>query len=91
MSCNSENEYTIKYPERSVVYAVWKAKKGQLEKIVIKKYDLKVEEQTGGAAVILYTDTLNATWFEGELCSHAEAIELATAYWTAVLAIAEDA
>lgn len=86
-----EVTYTVKYPPRSVVYDIDKAKKGVLEKVCIKSFKVNVNKSTANQPVILYKDTYNWLWMENMLCPEAAAVEYAIAYWTRVLAQIEEA
>lgn len=73
-----------------VLYSVHKARKGVMEKIVIKKPRLANLERTQGYPVILYVDTLNGLWNEDELIPFNEAQELAIEYWNSVIAYLDE-
>lgn len=75
MSCEPNQEYIIKYPPQSVVYAVHRAKVGRLESIFITRFTIN---QSSGP--VIYFDNNNRAWEEGQLCSKAEAVEYAIAY-----------
>jgi len=75
------NYYTYKYGENSIVFLRYKAVRGVLEKIAIKKVILKQGYRTGGQVIPLYQDTFNAYYNEEELCTHQEAVDLATIYF----------
>jgi len=64
---------SYRYPEGSTLYAVPKALKGVLEKVVIKRVNII-------QMVPLYVDTLNAFWNEDELTDEATAVAMATDY-----------
>lgn len=51
--------------------------KGKLEAVVIKKVNLINNNGTFGLFIPIYIDTFNRCWEERELCTQAEAIELA--------------
>lgn len=70
-----------RFAEGSVVYRVDKAKRGRLDRVAIKSVRF-----VGSPMVPMYVDTLNALYAEGDLCTHAEALAYATAYYTAVMA-----
>lgn len=82
--------YTIKYPPRSIVYDLDNAKKGILERVVIKTFQVNVGKFTKGQPVILYTDTLNRLWIEDYLCPESEAVALSIAYYNKILAETEE-
>lgn len=83
--------YTYKYGENSIVFLRYKAVRGILEKIAIKKVILQSGYKTGGHVVPLYQDTLNAYYNEEELCTHQEAVDLATIYYENLKALALEA
>ena len=83
--------YTYKYGENSIVFLRYKAIRGVLEKIAIKKVILQSGYQTGGLIVPLYQDTLNGYFNEEELCTHQEAVDLAKAYYENLKALALEA
>ncbi|MCK9458226.1 MAG: hypothetical protein M0R80_01065 [Proteobacteria bacterium] len=68
--------YTFPFGIGSVLYVIAKARKGVLEKVVIKKVNLTGFD--GKAPVYNYVDTTNRVWFERELTWQSTAIELAT-------------
>lgn len=78
-------EFIIKYSVGSIVYPIYKAEVGILEKVAIKSYHVLVEQSTENYPVVRYKDTFNAIWFEDELCSKTEAVELATNYYNQLL------
>lgn len=83
------NYYLYKYGENSIVFLRYKAVRGNLEKIAIKKVIVKKESiKTSGLIIPLYVDTLNAYYNEEELCSHKEAVDLAKIYYESVKAAA---
>lgn len=63
-----------------IVYNVNKAKRGVLEKIVVKKQIITRNIRTHGQYSVLYTDTLNALWNEWDLVTFEEAQLLAVTY-----------
>lgn len=69
-----------------ILFNIDKAKKGVLEKVVIKKVNIINAKFTGGQFEVMYVDTFNALWNETDLVSHAQAIILATAYYNDILA-----
>lgn len=69
-----------------VLYNINKAKKGVLEKVVIKSYMLAKHSLTQGVRVFVYKDTFNALWNEWELVPYATALALAESYYTNLLA-----
>jgi len=68
------------YGPGDMLYNVHKARKGILEKIVIKKPRVVQSAKTYGLAISLYVDTLNALWNEDDLVTYDEAVDLATDY-----------
>lgn len=83
--------YNYKYGENSIVFLRYKAVKGVLEKIAIKKVILQSGRKTFGQIVPLYQDTYNSLYNENDLCTHQEAIELAIIYYQNLEAIATEA
>jgi hypothetical protein len=81
-----EITYTIKYPPRSIVYDIAKARVGVLEKVCIKSYRVSVTAASALDPIIIYTDTYNWLWTEDALCPESEAVELSIAYYTLLLA-----
>jgi len=83
--------YTYKYGENSIVFLRYKAIRGVLEKIAIKKVILQSSVKTGGLIIPLYQDTLNSYYNEEEICTHQEAVNLAKDYYTNLKALATEA
>jgi len=75
MSCDPGQEYTIKYPPQSVVYAVHRAQEGRLESIFVARFAIN---QPDGP--VIYFDNNNRAWNEDQLCPKSEAVEYAIAY-----------
>jgi hypothetical protein len=73
--------YNYLYGENSIVFLRYKAIRGVLEKIAIKKVILKQNIRTYGKIVPLYQDNLNAYYNEEELCTHQEAVDLAIIFY----------
>lgn len=67
--------YSLTFPINSIVYIVYQAQKGELEKICVKRVNM-IEE-----GIFNYVDTFNRVWLEGELCEEEEAIELYNYYY----------
>lgn len=67
------------FKERDVAYEARLAKKGTLDRLVIKKIIPVLNAY--GRYQINYLDTFNAVYLEEELVDHETAIELATAYF----------
>jgi hypothetical protein len=73
------------FAARDIVFNITKAKRGVLEKIVIKKVKIINSKFTYGQFEVMYVDTYNALWNEWDLVSHATAIALSTAYYEDLL------
>jgi len=70
--------YPFKYAQGSTLYVCKAAReKGVIEKLTIKKVLLHLK---GNVPIITYLDTTNEIWMEKELCTHADAVQLATKY-----------
>lgn len=69
--------FTYRFAEGSIVYLVYKAQKGVLEKVAIKEVRLV---SNSGVTIPQYIDTYNATYFDEDLCVQTDAISLATTY-----------
>ena len=65
------------YAEGSEVYPIAKAKKGDLERLIIKKVYV-IDNR--GLNDIVYVDTLNGAWKQEELCVKSDAVDYAIAY-----------
>lgn len=78
--------YVYPYGEGSIVFLRYKAERGVLEKIAIKRVLIRQNAKTGGAVLFLYQDTLNALFNESDLCTQEEAVAIATAYYEKVQA-----
>ena len=65
----------------SIYYVIKSAQKGIIEAIVIKKYKIVNSCRTLGVPSIMYVDTLNGLWSAEDLCSQAQAIAYAIAYY----------
>lgn len=76
---------THKFSENSIVYLKFKAKKGVLERIAIKKVILRAGPKSYNTVVPLYQDTLNSLYNEEDLISELEARTIAVEYWENVL------
>lgn len=77
--------YTTQYGVSDIVYNVRKARKGVLEKIVIKEIVPVKMSLTGGQFLAMYRDTLNGLWNERDLVSSATAVALAEDYYVDLL------
>ncbi len=73
------------YGPGDILYNIDKAKKGVLERVVIKRQRVLRSRTTEGQFQVLYIDTLNALWNEWDLVSHAVASDLAIAYFEKLL------
>ena len=69
-----------------IVFNIDKARKGVMERIVIKKIKVINASLIGGQTEVMYVDTLNALWNEVDLIDYDDALALATAYYEALLA-----
>ena len=77
----SETKFIIvKFEKGAVVYEARLARKGRLEKLVVKNINIINNKNTFGLYAINYVDTLNAVYIEEELVDHATALALAEAY-----------
>jgi hypothetical protein len=70
-----------KWGENSIVYLKYKAQKGILERIAIKRVILNAGTKTYNKIVPIYQDTLNSLYNESELISEVDARNLALEYW----------
>lgn len=77
--------YVTAFGPGDIVYNVHKAKRGIMEKIVIKKQKIIDRSKTNGLFAVMYIDTFNALWNEWDLVSHSQAITLATSYYEGLL------
>ena len=85
----SETKFIIvKFKEGTVVYEARLARKGRLEKLVIKNINIINNKNTFGLYIANYVDTLNAVYIEEELVDHATALALAEAYFEEQAALA---
>jgi len=73
------------YGPGDILYNVNKARKGVLEKVVIKKPQVTQSAKTYGLAIAIYIDTLNAMWNEDDLVPYTSAITFATDYYQSQL------
>ena len=62
------------------LYSIAKARRGKLEKVVIKAVRTVTSRRTYGSNRVIYQDTLNGLWNEYELVLHEEALALITIY-----------
>lgn len=71
-----------KYGENSIVYVKYKAEKGIIERIAIKRVLLNSGPKTFNKIIPIYEDTLNSLYNEDDLILEEDAKALALAYWT---------
>ena len=71
---------TTLFAPGDVAYNLDKARRGTLEKVVVKKQKLLCTRKVAGLQRVLYTDTLNGLWNEDELVDFATARALAMEY-----------
>lgn len=62
------------------LYSIAKARRGKLEKVVIKAVRTVTSRRTYGSNRVIYQDTLNGLWNEYDLVLHEEALALITIY-----------
>jgi hypothetical protein len=70
-----------KWSENSFAYLKYKAQKGVMERIAIKRVIINKNARTAYADVVLYQDTLNSLYNESDLITEDEAKYLAQIYW----------
>ena len=68
-----------------ILFNIKKARRGVLEKVVVKTTRVVANRRTFGAKRVLYTDTLNGLWNEDELVPYQQAVALAEAYYQNML------
>ena len=68
--------FVTTFKEGDIVFNVAKARRGILEKIVVKQVRRITSRRTLGQRVALYQDTLNWLWNEYDLVPYEEAVEL---------------
>jgi len=78
--------FVIKFAEGDRAYLRKEASRGLLRSVFIKKVEIRAGKtncfmSSPSQFVPLYFDNLNACFNEGELISHVEAINLATAFY----------
>lgn len=66
--------FEIAFDIGDTAYLLEQANKGELEKIVIKKYFIKYRN-------VIYQDTFNSVYEERELVPHSTAVSIALAYY----------
>jgi|LSQX01.1.fsa_nt_gb hypothetical protein len=79
----------IRFAPGDILYNVYKARKGVLEKVVLKNWRVINSDLIGGQFEVIYVDVLNALWNERDLIGYAEALVLAQAYRARMLAYAQ--
>jgi hypothetical protein len=80
------------YKPGDVLFSLPNAKKGKLEKVVIKLVRVISKRQDlYGAYKFLYQDTLNGLWSEDELVTEANALLEAQDYYATQILIAQNA
>ncbi len=77
--------YTTKFGVGDILYNIYKARRGKLEKVVIKQILPIKTIYTGGQFKVMYKDTLNGLWNEWDLVILADAKALSLAYYEALL------
>lgn len=70
-----------KWPENSIAYLKYKAEKGIMERVAIKKVIINKNYATKLAEVVLYQDTMNSLYNENDLITEEEAKYLAQVFW----------
>jgi hypothetical protein len=70
-----------KWGENSILYVKYKAQKGILETVAIKRVLLNGGKKTFNKIIPIYQDTLNSLWNENDLILAEEARSLALDYW----------
>lgn len=78
--------YTTLYGIGDVLYNIDKARRGVLEKVVIKQIIRVKPSLTMGQFKVMYKDTLNGLWNEYDLVTPDQAQALALAYYNKLLA-----
>jgi hypothetical protein len=73
--------YEIAFEIGDILYNIYKAKRGILEKVVIKQIVTVKMQKIKGKLVVIYKDTFNALWNEWDLVDFATAKGLAEAYY----------
>ncbi len=66
-------EYAHRWPLGTRLYALYKARRGCLEAVVLKQVRVVQNVKTGALTYIMYVDTLNGLWDEDELVELADA------------------
>lgn len=68
--------YVGRFVAGDTLYNVAKARRGVLEKVVIKGVRMIASRRTFGSNRVLYTDTFNGLWNEYDLVPYEDAVEL---------------
>lgn len=83
---STSHRHVTSYGVGDILYDIAKARRGVLEKIVIKQILVCKTKFTGGAIVVLYKDTFNALWNEYDLVDFDDAKEIAENYYLDLIA-----
>lgn len=78
-SFESSINFFTEFKPRDVAWIKKKAEQGLLRKVAIK--NLYIKGNGSMYFIVVYKDTYNSFWNEGDLIDEATAIDLATAYW----------
>lgn len=81
---------TFRYSPGSTLFLCYKAARGVLEPVTIKKIILNSNFIRRISPTPLYQDTLNSFYNEWDLCSQSQAVAAATAYYNKQLKYADD-
>lgn len=76
---------TSKYFPRDILYNIHAARRGKLEKVVLKERLFSNTKKTLGRLNVVYKDTLNGLWNESDLISYEEAYNIADEYFQNLL------
>lgn len=76
--------YLTTFGVGDILYNKFKATKGILEKVVIRKVHMVPREFVYGGLFFYYEDNLHSLWNEEDLVSHEEAVDLSIAYYELV-------
>lgn len=71
----------VMFKEGELVFEARLARKGRLERLIVKNIIIINNIRTSGSYHINYVDTLNEVYLQEELVNHATAIDLATEYY----------
>lgn len=80
------HQYVTMFGIGDILYNIHKARKGVLEKVVIKELVPIKQSLTYGQFRVIYKDTLNALWNETDLVDLETAKDLAEEYYEDLLA-----